>query len=210
MKTVLATIGAVLLTLGIGLGVAGAERRQSLCQQIGLCQPPDLMGAMLASVQRQRKLLVLEARLVVPVTSARETTLGPITVATTRQTAILPGTVAYTLDLTRMAPGDLRWEKSTETITVIRPKVTIEEPAILWQQAQVYGDDNWVTAMTDVQERLRRDNEVKAPARFRDQASAPDLVALADDAADRALATTFTMPLVAAGFPNARVLVRSR
>lgn len=210
MKTVLAIVGGVLLTLAIGLGLAGPERRQALCQQVGFCQPADLVGAMLASVQRQRKLLVLEARLVVPVTSARETTLGPLTVATTRQTAILPGTVAYTLDLARLSASDLRWDEATETLTVIRPPVRVEEPAILWQQAQVYGDDNWVAAMTDVSERLRQDNEAKAPARFRAQANAPDLVALADDAADRALATTFSMPLVAAGFGNARVVVQAR
>ena len=78
---------------------------------------------MLVSVQRQQKLLVLTARLVQPVTSERETTLGPITVATTRQTAILPATVTYVVDLSKLKAADLQWNPEAQLLLLGRASV---------------------------------------------------------------------------------------
>ena len=78
------------------------------------------------------------------------------------------------------------------------------------QPAQTYSDDGWATVLTDVGANLKRDNEAKAPGLFAAQAQAKDLVAMADTAADAALETTFRMPLVAAGFPDAKVIVTAR
>lgn len=207
MKRLLSIIGALAL-LGVALGLAaGPERRQQACIAIGLCERPDFLGAMLVSVQKQQKLLVLTARLVLPVSSARETTLGPITVATTRQTAILPATVNYVVDLSALKSSDLDWNRDAQTLTVRRPPVRPMPATIDWAQAQTFQDAGWQTVLTDVSANLKRDNELKAPGQFAAQASARDLVAMADHAADQALETTFRMPLVAAGFPQAKVVV---
>ena len=197
-------LAIVLTTLGFA---AGADRRREACVAVGLCKQPDFMGAMLVSVQRQQKLLVLTARLVVPVTSARETTFGPMTVATTKQTAILPATVNYVVDLAAMQAADLVWDAESEILTVRRPKVVPMAPAIEWQKAQIYQDGGWATALTGVSDTLRRDNQAKAPGLFLKQSKDADLLALADTAADAALETAFRMPLVAAGFQDARVVV---
>jgi hypothetical protein len=186
---------------------AGADRRREACITIGLCHETDFMGAMLTSVQRQQKLLVLTARLVDPVSSARDTTLGPLTVATTRQTVILPATVSYVLDLSSLTATDLAWDEAGRTLTVRRPQVAVLAPTIDWPMAKVYEDGGWATAVTDVSANLKRDNEAKAPARFLALARTPDLMAMANGAADDALATSFRMPLVAAGFVDARVIV---
>jgi hypothetical protein len=207
MRRLLSVIGAVaLLLLALGFA-AGPQRRLEACVKVGLCDQPDFLGAMLTSVQRQQKLLVLTARLVVPVSSARETTLGPITVATTRQTAILPATVTYTVDLSQLRPGDLDWQPETQTLTVRRPPVETMAPAIDWPRAQTFEDGSWAAVLTDVSDNLKRDNEAKAPGLFAQQARAPDLLAMADGAADAALQTAFRMPLVAAGFADAKVVI---
>lgn len=207
LRTLLSWIG-VLALVGAALGfAAGADRRREACVAVGLCKQPDFMGAMLVSVQRQQKLLVLTARLVVPVTSARETTLGPVTVATTKQTAILPATVNYVIDLAAMKAADLAWDAAAQTLTVQRPAVVPMAPAIEWQKAQIYQDGGWATALTGVSDTLRRDNQEKAPGLFLRQSKDADLLALADTAADDALETAFRMPLVAAGFADARVVV---
>ncbi|TPE59246.1 DUF4230 domain-containing protein [Sandaracinobacter neustonicus] len=207
MKRLLSIIGALAL-IGVALGLAaGPERRQQACISIGLCERPDFLGAMLVSVQKQQKLLVLTARLVLPVSSARDTTFGSITVATTRQTAILPATVNYVVDLSALKSSDLNWDRETETLRVQRPPVRPMPASIDWGQAQTFEDSGWQTALTGVSANLKRDNEQKAPGQFAAQAGAKDLLAMADHAADQALETSFRMPLVAAGFTDAKVIV---
>ena len=207
LRKLLSWVG-VLALVAAALGfAAGADRRRDACVAVGLCKQTDFMAAMLVSVQRQQKLLVLTARLVVPVTSARDTTLGPMTVATTKQTAILPATVNYVLDLAALQASDLVWDAATQTLTVRRPAVVPMAPAIEWQKAQIYQDGGWATALTRVSDTLRQDNQQKAPGLFLKQSKDADLLALADTAADSALQTAFGMPLVAAGFPDARVIV---
>lgn len=207
MRKIVTFVGVVALVAAIVLGVAGHDRRQQFCVRIGLCDDSSLMGAMLISVQRQQKLTVLAARLVAPVTSSRDTTLGPITVATTRQTAILPARVDYVLDLSAMQEGDLSWDEASQTLRVKRPAVKVAEPVIDWARAEVYQDGNFATALTTVSDNLRRDNAQKAPGLFMAQARAPELLRQADDAADAALETLFRMPLVASGYADAKVVV---
>lgn len=210
MKRTLSLIGALAI-LGAALGwAAGPDRRREACIAVGLCQQADFLGAMLVSAQRQQKLLVLTARLVVPVSSARDTTIGPITVATTRQTAILPATVNYVVDLSQLTATNLQWNEAARTLTVRRPAVRALPATIDWGQAQTFSDEGWATVLTDVGANLKRDNEAKAPGLFASQAKAKDLVAMADSAADSALETTFRMPLVAAGFADAKVVVTTR
>lgn len=209
MRRVFAWIG-VLALVGVMVGaIAGPQKRREACVAVGLCKDIDFMGAMLVSVQRQQTLLVLTARLVAPVTSARDTTIGPITLATTRQTAILPAMVTYAIDLSKMGKDDLSWDEAARTLRVKRPAVMVMEPTIDWGKAQIYQDDGWATVMTEVLPALRRDNDAKAPAAFRRQAASADLLAMADKAADAALETLFRMPLAAAGFEDAKIVVES-
>jgi hypothetical protein len=207
MKRILSIVGAAAILLALIALAAGPDRRREACIAAGLCERPDFLGAMLVSVQQQQKLLVLTARLVLPVSSARETTLGPITVATTRQTAILPATVNYVVDLSALTSSDLDWNRDTRSLTIRRPPVRPMPAAIDWAQAQTFEDAGWQAMLTDVSARLKRDNERKAPGQFAAQARARDLIAMADQAADQALETTFRMPLVAAGYANAKVIV---
>lgn len=205
LKVPFAWVGGAALMLGIAILAAGPERRTAACVAIGLCPAPaDLVG-MLAAVRQEQALLVMTARLVEPVTSTRDTTLGPLTLATTRQTSILPATVSYRLELSRLADGDVSWDAGARRLTVRRPPVSIGEPTIHWDRAQTYTDEGWVAAATGVRDRLREDNQKKAPAEFRAMARQPELLAMADEAADRALKATFRVPLAAAGFADATV-----
>lgn len=88
-----------------------------------------------------------------------------------------------------------------------RPPVEAMPASIDGAAAQTYDDGGRATALTDVSGLLRRGNAVKAPGLFAAQATSPNLVALADGAADEALATSFRMPLLAAGFTDAKVVV---
>lgn len=186
---------------------AGPQRRAEACRAIGLCKQQDFLGAMLTSVRKQNRLVVLTARLVAPVTSARDTTVGPVTVATTRQTVILPARVDYSVDLSGLGQSDLSWDEGSATLTVRRPAVEAGPPIIEWEQAQTYSDGNIASLLTDVRTNLERDNREKAPALFRQQAASKELMLMAENSADEALAMLFRAPLVAAGHTNPQVVV---
>ncbi|MCG2839587.1 DUF4230 domain-containing protein [Sandaracinobacter sp. RS1-74] len=207
LRRVFAWVGVIALVLAALALAAGPQRRYEACRAIGLCKDRDFLGAMLVSVRKQNRLVVLTARLVAPVTSARDTTLGPVTVATTRQTVILPARVDYSVDLSGLAQSDLDWNADTRTLTVRRPPVEAGPPVIEWEHAQTYSDGNIASLLTDVQRNLEKDNRQKAPALFKGQAASRDLMQMADNSADDALATLFRAPLVAAGHSNPKVVV---
>ena len=59
MKRLLSVVGAAAILLALIGWAAGPDRRREACIAVGLCEQPDFLGAMLVSVQRQQKLLVL-------------------------------------------------------------------------------------------------------------------------------------------------------
>ncbi len=207
MRKLLSWVGGLALLLALLAVVAGPDRRRLACLSVGLCKKADLLGPMLVSVQKQQKLVVLTARLVEPITSARDTTLLGQTVSTTRQTAIVPATVHYAIDLASLKQADLDFNEPTQTLKIRRPPVKVMELAIQWELAQTYQDGGLIPAITKVSDNLKRDNLEKAPGKFRAQAANPELMALSDKAANDALETAFRMPLIAAGFENAKVVV---
>lgn len=207
LRRILAWVGVLALVVAALALAAGPQRRYEACRAVGLCKDRDFLGAMLVSVRKQNRLVVLTARLVAPVTSARDTTMGPVTVMRTRQTAILPARVDYSLDLSSLSQSDLSWNAETETLTVRRPAVEAGHPQIEWEAAQIYSDGNLATALTDVRQNLDEDNRQKAPGLFKAQAASKELMQMADNSADEALATLFRAPLVAAGHANPKVVV---
>ena len=207
LRRILAWVGVLALVLAALALAAGPQRRYEACRSIGLCKDRDFLGAMLVSVRKQNRLVVLTARLVAPVTSARDTTMGPVTVMTTRQTAILPARVDYSLDLSTLQQSDLTWDGDSNTLTVRRPPVEAGPPQIEWEAAQIYSDGNLATALTDVRSNLEQDNRQKAPGLFKAQAASAELMQMADNSADEALATLFRAPLVAAGHANPKVVI---
>ncbi len=207
MKSTLAWIGLIvvlLAVLGLALGPAGRSR---VCNRLGLCSEPDFVAAMLVAVHKEKRLRVLRASLSAPVTSVRDSTLGPVRVARTRQTVILPASVDYSVNLGALQADDLQWDAKTTTLSIQRPPVEADPPRIEWDKAQIYSDGNLMTLLTDVRERLYEDNHKRAPSLFQQQAQAAELMQMADTAADEAIATLFRMPLLAAGHTDPKVVV---
>ena len=211
VKNLMAGVGAVAL-LGVVAGVAaGPERLTQACVSVGLCEAQDVTGALLAAVQKQNRLTVFAARLVEAVTSTREIRLlpggmGPV-VETVRLTSIVPAEVAYSVDLSGLTAADLSWDADTSTLTVRRPPVQVGAPAVRWDKAQHYSDGSFIADLNKADAGLLADNQKAAPGSFQRLAAAPDLVAMADRAADEALATSLRLPLVAVGHVDAKVVV---
>jgi uncharacterized protein DUF4230 len=139
----------------------------------------------------------------VAVVSASETRLG----LTARKTLILPGSVRYGIDLARLRRRDLAWDSVTRTLTVTLPPLEIAGPEIDLNHVQEYREGGLVMALTDAERTLDQANARSAQDELMRQARERTPTSLARNAAMRAVARSFAMPLRAAGI-EASVAVR--
>jgi hypothetical protein len=193
-------IGAILVALLIGLAIGGA----GLVDRIFAGRDARAVAtSSLESMRAQSRLVPFVARFV-SVTSARHTRLG----LSTERTLVLPGTVRYEVDLTKLTDRDVAWDSSSNTLTVTLPDIEIAGPEVDLASAREYGTGGILTVFTDAESRLDRANREEAVADLLQQARAQVPMRLAREAARRAVAHSFAMPLRAAGFSNARVVAR--
>ncbi|HUG45549.1 MAG TPA: DUF4230 domain-containing protein [Sphingomicrobium sp.] len=193
-------IGAVVMALLLGLVLGGA----GLVDRIFSGRDPEAVAtSSLQSMRAQSRLVPFVARFV-SVTTARRSRLG----LSTERTLVLPGTVRYELDLTKLTERDVDWDGSTNTLRVTLPDIEIAGPEVDLAQAREYGSGGLLATFTDAEDALDRANRDKAVADLRQQAKAEVPMRLAREAARRAIAHSFAMPLRAAGFEDAKVVAR--
>ena len=193
-------IGAVVIALLLGLALGGA----GLVDRIFSGRDPEAVAtSSLESMRAQNRLVPFVARFV-SVTSARQSRLG----LSTERTLVLPGTVRYELDLTKLTQSDVAWDEGTETLRVRLPEIEIAGPEVDLAQAREYGSGGLLATFTNAEERLDQANRARAVADLRQQARADVPMRLAREAARQAVEQSFAMPLRAAGFEGARVVAR--
>lgn len=156
----------------------------------------------LLSVRDQGRFTPFVGRFVAVVT-ASETRMG----LTARKTLIMPGTVRYGVDLTRLRRENLSWDEATRTLGVTLPALEIAGPDIDLNQVQEYSEGGLVMALTDAERTLDQANRRSAQEELMRQARERTPTQLARNAAMRTVARTFAMPLRAAGI-DASVTVR--
>jgi len=193
-------IGAVVIALLLGVALAGAGLIDRI---MGGPDPKAIATSSLESMRAQNRLVVFAARYV-SVTTARQNRLG----LSTERTLILPGTVRYELDLSKLRQQDVRWDSGANTLTVQLPDVEIAGPDVEIAAAREYGSGGLLAAFTDSESRLDQANRSAAVADLRKQASGEVPMTLARQAARQAVERSFAMPLKAAGFANAKVVAR--
>ena len=124
------------------------------------------------------------------------------------RTLILPGDVRYELDLAKLGPEDVQWDASTSTLSVSLPEIEIAGPEVDLASAREYGENGVLSAVTNADEALDRNNRARAVADLRKQAGAAVPMRLAREAGRQAVERSFALPLQAAGFDNAKVVAR--
>ena len=196
---VLAMIVVVALVLGLLLGVT-----TGIADRIfGGPNPKTIATASLQSMRAQNRLIAFTARYV-SVTTSTESRLG----LSARRTLILPGDVRYELDLSKLQPNDVTWDKATSTLKVKLPEIEIAGPDVDLASAQEYGQGGILSALTNANQQLDSANRAKAVADLRQQAQGPVQMRLARQAARAAIERSFAMPLIAAGYGDAKVVAR--
>jgi hypothetical protein len=186
-----------ILLLGLALGYAFRPEPAP--------PPPDaeaIATAALLSVREQGRLVPFTARFV-SVASASESHLG----LTARKTLIMPGTVRYGLDLSRLRRSNLAWDERTRTLGVTLPPLELSGPEIDLNQVQESSEGGFVMALAGSEATLDRANRQSAQDELMRQARGSAPMSQARQATMREVARSFALPLRAAGI-EASVAVR--
>ncbi len=196
-------LGAVIVALVLGLVVGGALDIGK--RLFGGPDPETVASSALQSMRAQNRLVPFVARYV-SVVSSRQERLGGL--ISNERTLVLPGDVRYELDLAKLEADDVRWDASSNTLSVTLPEIEIAGPEVDLAAAREYGENGVLSAVTNADEALDRNNRARAVADLRKQAGAAVPMRLAREAGRQAVERSFALPLQAAGFDNAKVVAR--
>ncbi|MBA3678030.1 MAG: DUF4230 domain-containing protein [Sphingosinicella sp.] len=191
--------GALAAGLLLGALLVGALRLGNLFRGP---DPETIAAASLQSVREQARLTPFAARFVAVVTSS-QTRFG----FRAEKTLIMPAMVRYELDLAKLRQQDLDWDEQTKTLGISLPPLEIAGPEIDLGQMREYGEGGVLMALSNTEKNLDAANRQRGQQELLRQAREKLPMQLARDAAKRAVARSFAMPLRAAGI-EANVEVR--
>ena len=196
-------VGAIIvaLVLGILLGMTSGI----VDRIFGGPDPKTIASSSLESMRAQNRLITFVARYVSVVSSEQERLGGLVS---TERTLILPGNVRYEVDLSQLQQDDVRWDAGSQTLSVRIPEIEIAGPEVDLGAAREYGSGGVLANLTNAETQLDEANRARAVSDLRKQAQAEVPMRLARTAARQAIERSFSMPLKAAGFENAKVVAR--
>jgi hypothetical protein len=195
-------IAAIVVALVVGVIIGTTT---NVADSIFGPNPKSIATASLESMRAQNRLIAFVARYV-SVVSTQESRLGGL--LTSERTLVLPGDVRYELDLSKLRPSDVSWDKSSHTLRVQLPEIEVAGPDVDINAAREFGQGGMLSSLTNAKAQLDQANRAKAVADLRSQAQGAVPMRLAHQAAREAIERSFAMPLLAAGFKNAKVLAR--
>lgn len=161
-----------------------------------------IAAASVQGLREQNRLSAFTARFVAVVTSEQRR-FG----LSAAKTLIMPGLVRYEVDLAKLRQQDVRWNEATRTLTVTLPAVELAGPEVDMAGVREFQDGRVLLALTDAETQLDAANRERGRAELLQQARAPAIMKLAEDAHRRAIERSFALPLNAAGL-DAKVAVR--
>jgi len=169
----------------------------------GLEDTGDPLATSLVAFEKQNKLTVFSAQLSPVVASEDSRLFGALT---SRQVAVIPARVDYTLDLGEVTENRLSWDEASKTLGVQLPDISVGKPNLDEARAQYLREGLWITR--EAQDQLTRDNTRTAEREAVQQAANPVLINLARQAARTAVTQNLAIPLEVAGFGDVSVNVR--
>ena len=161
------------------------------------------LGAMVTAFQKQNSLSVFRAQVPTFVHNKEERLFGLLTA---EQVGVIPATIEYRLDLSKLEPGSFEWDPDAQTMEVTIPPLTVTEPSLDARRAQLVNRGILVSG--DAAMNLMQKNLGTARQTAIRESRNPEMVALARSAAREMMTQNVALPLRAAGYENARVTVR--
>lgn len=162
----------------------------------------DPIATSLVAFEEQNRLTVFSAQLSPVVANEDSRLFGALK---SRQVAVIPAAVDYSIDLSRIEARRLAWDADAQTLTVQLPPVRVGTPNLDEARAQYLREGVWITR--DAQSDLTRANTRLAQQQAMEQAANPVLMKLAKEAGRTAVQQNLAIPLHVAGFGNVKVTV---
>jgi hypothetical protein len=181
---------AIALMLGAGFWFVGDTiKRQFMAQS-----PETVAQASLQGLREQNRLSAFAAKFVAVVTS-KQSQLG----FTAQKTMIMPGSVRYEVDLSKLRQEDVTWDAAAKRLTVNLPQVEATDPAVDLNNIRQYDNGGIMLSVTDVGSKLDEANRKAGQVELLKQAQSAPYMRMARDATRKAIESSFVMPLKAAG-----------
>ena len=175
----------------------------ALWRAFGPADHGDPLATSLAAFEKQNRLTVFSAQLAPVVASDDARLFGMLK---SRQIAVIPARIDYTLDLSQMKRDRLKWDAGAERLDVILPPLTVSRPNLDEARAQYLREGVWISRTT--QDKLTRENTEAAQRQASEEAVNPVLMSLARAAAKDAVRQNLSIPLQVAGYGDVTVSVR--
>ena len=161
------------------------------------------LGAMVTAFQKQNSLSVFRAQVPVFVRNSQPRLFGLLS---TEQIGVVPATIEYRLDLSKLDEGSFRWNPEAQTMDLTVPPLVVSEPQLDARRAQLVN--RGILMSGDAAMNLMRLNMGTARETALRESRNPQMIALARAAAREMMTQNVTLPLRAAGYDKARVTVR--
>lgn len=172
-------------------------------QAYGPADHGDPIATSLTAFEKANRLTVFSAQLAPVVSAEDERGYGLLK---SRQVAVIPARVDYTLDLAQLDAKRFKWDEAGKALTVTLPPLVISKPNLDEARAQYLREGIWITG--PAQAKLTRDNTLLAERQAAEQAANPQLLEMARGAAKQAVAQNLAVPLQTAGYSEVTVTVR--
>ncbi|HEY0028738.1 MAG TPA: DUF4230 domain-containing protein [Allosphingosinicella sp.] len=137
--------------------------------------------------------------------TVRGTDKGFLGVLSSETVAVLPFSVNYFMDVSRLGTGSYRWDGKTRTVTIDVPDVMPAKPNIDETAARVQQKGVFISRRASVD--LARQVSQRAEARSMQEARRPEHLNKARENARAVLTRMASGPLAAAGIDDVRVAV---
>lgn len=165
----------------------------------------DPVGSAMLAFEKQNSLTVFSSRFEVVAESIDTRGVMGIDLLESRQATIIPATIEYRLDLSRIDQDRLSWDANTETLDVTLPVLKISRPNLDEAQQRVFTEGAFVTRGASAD--LSRSNSQIAERKAAAFAKNPEVLALARAAAKEAVRQNLAIPLQVAGYGDVTVNV---
>tara|TARA_B100000678_G_scaffold219805_1_gene187148 strand:+ start:490 stop:1194 length:705 start_codon:yes stop_codon:yes gene_type:complete len=155
----------------------------------------DPIGTTLVSFEKQNRLIVFTAEFAPVVSSKDSRFFGALQ---SRQIAVIPARVDYSVDLSKMDRSRLTWNEETQTMGVRLPAIELSKPNLDEARAKYMREGLWITR--DAEDDLSKSNTRIAEREALEGARSPALMELARTSARSAVQQNIAVPLAAAGY----------
>lgn len=163
----------------------------------------DPLATSLVAFEKQNRLTVFTAELAPVVASDDARYFG---ILKTKQVAVIPARVDYTMDLAAMDRDRLKWDQEKRRLDVLLPPLVLSRPNLDEARAQYLREGVFITR--EAQDKLNRNTTQLAEQQATRAAANPVLMNLARGAAKDAIRQNLAIPLQVAGYSDVTVAVR--